>query len=74
VEAVRGDEGAVLTVSSASNRIRGPEGISLSVPRVLGNSGIAAELWASLSDEEHEQLCESAQVIRDAVNKLGYEV
>ena len=41
----------------------GIEGISLSVPRVLGVHGVTAELWPSLSDEEHEQPRKNAQVI-----------
>jgi L-lactate dehydrogenase len=73
VQAIGGDEGAVLTVSSNSTRLAGIEGISLSVPRVVGARGVTAELWPALSDEEYKLLLQSAHVIREAVNELGYE-
>ncbi|MFO7761431.1 MAG: L-lactate dehydrogenase [Thermodesulfobacteriota bacterium] len=72
VQAVRDDEGAVLTVASLSTRIKRLEGICFSVPRVIGSSGVASELWPELSEAEYEALSRSAQVLRQATSELGY--
>jgi L-lactate dehydrogenase len=72
VRAVRDDEGSVLTVSCLS---RGPADIGrvcLSVPRVIGAAGVGTELWPPLSDQEHEALKTSAEVLNEAVKELGY--
>lgn len=73
VQAVRDDEGIVLTVSCLS---RGPADMGLvcmSVPRVVKGDGIGAELWPPLADPEHEGLKESAEVLQQAAEKLGYD-
>jgi L-lactate dehydrogenase len=73
IEAIRDDEGAVFTVSSVS---RGPADIGrvcMSVPRVVNDDGISAELWPPLSDDEHDSLLESAQVLTRAAEELGYD-
>ena len=72
VQAVRDDEGAVLTLSTISTRIEGIEGISLSVPRVLGASGVTEELWPVLSEDELESLHKSAEILRQSAKALGY--
>lgn len=73
LEAIRDNEGAVLTVSSLSE---GPEGtgkICMSVPRVVRQGGVSAELWPSLSAEEHSSLLASAEILSRAVRELGYD-
>jgi L-lactate dehydrogenase len=71
-EAIRDDEGAVLTLASLCNQLQGMEEVCLSVPRVLGANGIAAELWPSLSHMEHEALLASADILRKAAAEIGY--
>jgi L-lactate dehydrogenase len=73
IQAIRDDEGAVLTISSRS---RGPADIGtvcMSVPRVVRAAGIGAELWPPLSDDEHAALLQSATVLNRAARDLGYE-
>jgi L-lactate dehydrogenase len=72
VQAIRDDERAVLTLSSLSMDIEGLNEVSLSLPRVLGSKGIVAELRPALSSEEHIELKNSAQILKDTASQLGY--
>jgi L-lactate dehydrogenase len=71
VRAIRSDEGAVLTLSSPSTTIEGMAGVSLSLPRVLGAQGVGVELRPRLSPDEQEALQRSAEILRQAAQKLG---
>ncbi len=64
VEAIRDDERTVLTLSNTDT----PEfdDVSLSLPRVVGASGISATLSPSLSIKERELLHRSAEILRKA--------
>ena len=72
VRAVRDDEQSVLTLSSTQNGVTGFEGVSLSLPRVIGGMGIAETLPPSLSAEEQAALAQSARVLQDAARSIGY--
>ena len=72
VQAIRDDERAVLTLSSLSMDIEGLNEVSLSLPRVLGTKGRVAELRPALSSEEHIELKNSAQILKDTASQLGY--
>jgi L-lactate dehydrogenase len=72
VEAIRDDEGAVLTLSSLNRNLEGLEGICMSVPRVLGGKGITAELTPTLDQSEEAALKESARILKDAASSLGF--
>jgi len=71
VRAIRNDEGAVLTLTSPSTTIEGIAGVSLSLPRVLGAEGVRIELRPRLSADEQEALHRSAEILRQATQKLG---
>lgn len=72
VRAIRGDEGAVLTLSGRSTRIGEFRDVCFSLPRVLGAKGIVTELRPSLSAEELEALHRSVDILRQAAKELGY--
>jgi L-lactate dehydrogenase len=72
VRAIRDDERAALTLSSLSMDVEGVDEVSLSLPRILGGRGLEAELRPALSDEEHEALRRSAEILREAASQLGY--
>lgn len=72
VQAVRGDERAVLTVSACTAGIPEVEGVSLSLPRVVGAKGVIATLWPRLSAGESAALRQSAGVLRETVQSIGY--
>jgi len=70
VSAIRDDERAVLTVSMRTTNVKGWEGASFSLPRVVGNAGALMTLRPVLTAEEMEAIQESARTLRDAVEKL----
>lgn len=72
VLALRGDEHAVLTVSAWDPGFPQLNGVSLSLPRVVGSHGIVATLWPELSEEESAALRRSADILRDTVKSIGY--
>ncbi len=69
--AIRDDELVVLTVSIVTSGIEGFDGISLSLPRVVGRAGVLSTLRPEFSAEEGEKLRRSAQIIRDAASQIG---
>jgi L-lactate dehydrogenase len=66
--AIRDDEGAVLTLSN----IEGFNDVSLSLPRVLKARGIDATLRPTLSNEEEIALNRSADILREAAAELKF--
>jgi L-lactate dehydrogenase len=70
VQCLSGDERRVLTVSSLTTEMKGFEGISLSLPRVVGAKGVLTELGPDLSSEELLALRKSADILREAVVSL----
>jgi L-lactate dehydrogenase len=71
VGALRDDERAVLTVSACVAGIEGLEGVSLSLPRIVGSQGIATTLRPDLSREEAAALRRSGEILREAVQAIG---
>jgi L-lactate dehydrogenase len=71
VGALRDDERAVLTVSACVAGIEGLEGVSLSLPRIVGSQGIATTLRPDLSGREAAALRRSAKILREAVQAIG---
>jgi L-lactate dehydrogenase len=63
VRAIAGDEGAVLSVSTRTADIGGVASVTLSLPRVLGRSGIRAELRPDLDRIETAALAASARLL-----------
>jgi L-lactate dehydrogenase len=72
VQAVRDDERRALTVSSFTREVEGVTDIALSLPRLIGRQGVLIELCPSLSDEEHEALHRSANLLKEAAEELGF--
>jgi L-lactate dehydrogenase len=73
VSAIRDDERAVLTVSMRTTDVKGGAVASLSLPRVVGNTGAAMTLRPVLSDEEMEAIQKSAGMLRDVLKELKIE-
>ena len=72
VSAVRDDEHALLTVSSVTAGVVEFEGLSLSLPRVVGAQGVVATLRPDLSGHEREELNKSADMLREAARSIGF--
>lgn len=69
-EAVIRDENAVLPVSTLMTGQLGVDGIYLSMPCVLGSSGVARVLVPELSEEEQAGVRASAAVIGEVARSL----
>ena len=71
VRAIRGDERAVLTVSASTGGVFGLEGVSLSLPRIVGAQGVTGTLRPGLSEGEDAALRKSAEILREAAREVG---
>ena len=69
--AIRDNERTVLTLSTTLAGLDGCEGVSLSLPRVVGSEGIVSTLQPSLSDEERTELGRSAAILQKAAAQIG---
>jgi L-lactate dehydrogenase len=71
VEAILRDQNTVLTVSSPMNGQYGVEGISLSLPTIVGRQGVEEVLALKLSDEELVAFQQSAQLLKERLAQLS---
>jgi L-lactate dehydrogenase len=69
-QAIGDDERRVFTVSSVTKRLEGFKGTSLSLPRIIGKDGVAAEIRPALSKDEQAALEVSADIIKNAADNL----
>ncbi|KGF67960.1 lactate dehydrogenase [Hoeflea sp. BAL378] len=72
VRAIIGDERAVLSVSQVNADIEGVKDVPLSLPRIVGRSGVIANLMPDLDADERAALKRSAEVIAGFSSKLGF--
>ena len=72
LEAILFDERRVLPLSGHLRGFRGMEDVCLSLPRIVGRSGIEAPLPIPMTVDEEAGLRESADRIRAVVRGLGY--
>ena len=70
IQTIRDNGRRILTVSGLTRDVTEFAGTCLSLPRLVGASGIVAEFRPDLSDEEDENLRGSAQILREAVNEI----
>lgn len=71
VEALLGDESAVLPVSAVLGGVHGVDGVALSVPSIVNSSGVTPLGETPFSDEERRKLHESADALRASIASLG---
>jgi L-lactate dehydrogenase len=71
LEAVLNDEHRVLPVTSRLDGVHGLSGVCLSMPSVVGRSGVGRVLATPLSSGERDQLVASAATVREAARGLG---
>lgn len=73
IEAVVRDEGSVLTVSTMVEGLYGIHGVCLSLPAVIGSSGVRRVLAIPLADEELLRLGNSANAVRATIANTGFD-
>ena len=67
--AIGRNEQSVLTVSMLCDDIAGVGPVALSLPRVIGRSGVSETIWPSLTADESAALTRSAEVIIEAAGR-----
>ncbi|MCT1366834.1 L-lactate dehydrogenase [uncultured Kocuria sp.] len=72
VEAVLGDQAAVLPVSTVLEDYRGVSGVALSVPSIVDKNGIRERLQVPMSDEELAKLHRSAEALEQSMSGLQF--
>ncbi len=70
VDVIIHDQRSILTVCTPKEQVEGIADITLSLPHILGGSGIISTLTIPLSDEEKQALIASAQSIRQGLEGL----
>jgi L-lactate dehydrogenase len=70
VKAIALDQRAVLSVSMVTPEVEGIVDVALSLPRVIGASGVLADLFPDLDDEEHKALARSAGLIKEKTGSI----
>ncbi|HEU5101794.1 MAG TPA: L-lactate dehydrogenase [Roseiflexaceae bacterium] len=71
VEAILRDQHTVLTVSSPMSGQYGVEGISLSLPTIVGRSGVEEVLALTLAADEQAAFQRSAQLLKERLAQLS---
>jgi len=70
VKAIANDQRAIMTVCSPLTPGGGEGDVTLSLPRLVTGSGVAATLSPTLNEEEERELDASAEVVRLAIRAL----
>ena len=64
------DQRSILTVSARIAGVAGCEGLTLSLPHLVGGDGVLATIPLPLDPAEHEALLGSAGILRDALSAM----
>ena len=70
VEIILRDQRAILTVCTPVAEIAGVNDVTISLPNLLGGSGVMETLQPSLNDVETSALRSSAMVVKNAIDSL----
>ncbi|WP_406709934.1 L-lactate dehydrogenase [Trueperella pyogenes] len=72
VEAILGDQKAILPVSSPNHGVASAEDVSFSVPSVVGRLGVERALPLILDEQEQARLTSSVEALRKTIKMVGY--
>ncbi len=70
VNAILRDQRAILTVCTRTEEVAGVRDVTVSLPRLLGGTGILSTLWPPLVPEEEAALQRSAQTVKAAIESI----
>lgn len=73
VDVLLHDQRAILTVSCRQEGTPGLDGVTLSVPHLVGGEGVLGAIPLPLAPGEQQALAQSASVLRDSMNGLELE-
>ena len=72
-EAIIRDEKSIMTVSNFWTELQGVHDVVMSMPAIIGSSGVEYQIPLNLNDEEALHLRESAQTLRNMMNQISFE-
>ncbi|GAA3854500.1 L-lactate dehydrogenase [Celeribacter arenosi] len=72
VRAISRDEQTVQSVSIVTPKVEGVHDVALSIPRIVGATGVVADLFPELDDAEHDALGASARLLKSTLDALDY--
>ncbi len=72
VRAIQDNENKVFSVAIVNQEVEGVSDVALSLPRVVGRNGIAADLYPELNAEEHAALRRSAEILKEAYTSVSF--
>ena len=61
----------MLTVSAVTPEVEGVSDVALSLPRVIGASGVVCDLFPVLNDDERSALRQSAEILKEAADSVS---
>lgn len=70
VDAVLHDQRSILTVCTPSANVCGVNDVTLSLPRIVGGSGVLDDIAIELDSQEQAALTRSARLIREAIDLI----
>ncbi|MBX3065931.1 MAG: L-lactate dehydrogenase [Anaerolineae bacterium] len=71
VESILGDQRTILTVCTPHPDVAGIKDVTVSLPRLVGGSGVLETLPLHLPTDEQNALSRSAGIVRDAITSLN---
>ncbi|WP_058234551.1 L-lactate dehydrogenase [Devriesea agamarum] len=71
VQAILGDQHAVLPVSTVLDDYHGVSGVAMSVPSIVSRDGVVRTLDFPMDDAEHARFIRSAETLREVHRQLG---
>ena len=72
-EAIIRDEKSIMTVSNFWTELQGVHDVVMSMPAIIGSSGVEYQIPLNLNDEEALHLRESAQTLRNMMDQISFE-
>ncbi|WP_316861279.1 L-lactate dehydrogenase [uncultured Cohaesibacter sp.] len=72
VRAIAQNERPVLSLSTVTAEVEGVKDVALSMPRIISQDGIEADLMPDLTDEEHAALGKSAALLKKTLDALHF--
>ena len=72
VQSIMRDQNRVFTVSCVTDEIFGVRDVCLSMPAVVGRTGVSRRLNLTLSPQEEDLLQQSAQTLRDVIDRIQF--
>ena len=73
VKVILNNQRSVMTVCLPTPEVAGVSNVTLSMPRLVGGNGVLQTFPLPLNEQENARLCESARVVRRALDELEDE-